>query len=121
MRKATLQVAFLLSYICIDNVITVEYAYSMNTTLQIRIDKKTKEAARKKFEAMGLDLSSGIKYLLTQAAKADNLSYICNFGYKHHYTPKMAKEYKKEVDWVLKHGKGYKNAKEMHAAIMRGE
>lgn len=93
----------------------------MNTTLQIRIDKKTKEAARKAFEGMGLDLSSGLKYLLTQIAKADNLSYICGFGFEHKYTSKKARLYKNEVEWALKHGKGYSNAKEMHAAILRGE
>jgi addiction module RelB/DinJ family antitoxin len=85
----------------------------MNTTLQIRIDKKTKEAARKKFESMGLDLSSGVKYLLTQVGKTGNLSYICDFGYKHEYTSAMAKKYEKEVEWTLKHGKKYASAKEM--------
>ncbi len=33
-------------------------------TIQIRVDKKTKEAARKTLEAMGLDMSSAVKLFL---------------------------------------------------------
>lgn len=38
----------------------------MNTqdTIQIRIDKKTKEAAKKTLEALGLDMSSAVKLFL---------------------------------------------------------
>jgi DNA-damage-inducible protein J len=38
----------------------------MNTqdTIQIRVDKKTKEAARKTLEALGLDMSSAVKLFL---------------------------------------------------------
>lgn len=38
----------------------------MNTheTIQIRIDKKTKEAARKTLDALGLDMSSAVKLFL---------------------------------------------------------
>lgn len=38
----------------------------MNTqeTIQIRIDKKTKEAARKTLEELGLDMSSAVKLFL---------------------------------------------------------
>ncbi len=35
-------------------------------TIQIRIDEKTKRASKKTFEKMGLDLSGGIKFMLTQ-------------------------------------------------------
>jgi DNA-damage-inducible protein J len=33
-------------------------------TIQIRVDKKTKEAARKTLEALGLDMSSAVKLFL---------------------------------------------------------
>jgi DNA-damage-inducible protein J len=38
----------------------------MNTqdTIQIRVDKKTKEAARKTLEALGLDMSGAVKLFL---------------------------------------------------------
>ncbi|MEN9922302.1 MAG: hypothetical protein RL097_579 [Candidatus Parcubacteria bacterium] len=34
-------------------------------TIQIRVDKKTKEAARKTLEGLGLDMSSAVKLFLT--------------------------------------------------------
>jgi addiction module RelB/DinJ family antitoxin len=88
----------------------------MNTTIQIRIDKKSKDRAVKSFKAMGLDLSSGIKYLLAQTGKTKDLSYICSHGYVHRYTDKQAKEYKRIVKDTLKHGKKY-TAKELSAEM----
>jgi addiction module RelB/DinJ family antitoxin len=41
----------------------------MNTTLQVRIDKKTKEKARKAFKAAGIDLSSGLRLFLTHIGR----------------------------------------------------
>ena len=37
---------------------------STQDTIQIRVDKKTKEAARKTLEALGLDMSSAVKLFL---------------------------------------------------------
>ncbi len=92
----------------------------MNTTLQIRIDKKIKDQAKKNFEAMGLDLSSGIKYLLIQANKSKDLSYVCEYGYTHRYTSKMAKKYKKEAEWAMKHAKRYDTVEEMLDELEKG-
>ena len=39
------------------------------TTIQVRIDEKTKRQARKVFSDVGLDMSSGIKLYLTRVAK----------------------------------------------------
>ena len=91
----------------------------MNTTIQIGIGQATKSKAQKAFKNMGLDLSSGMKYLLNQAGKAKSLAYVCEFGYVHQHKPEMLKKYEKEIAWVKKHGKGYKNAEEMHADIIR--
>jgi addiction module RelB/DinJ family antitoxin len=85
----------------------------MNTTIQIRIDQATKTKAQKAFKGMGLDLSSGIKYLLTQAGKADSLSYICDFGYMHNYNSKKAKEMHKEIEYAKKHAKRFSSVQEM--------
>ena len=38
------------------------------TTIQIRIDKKTKAGAKKVFRKMGLDVSSGIRLYLSRVA-----------------------------------------------------
>ena len=91
----------------------------MNTTIQIRIDDKTKKAAQKSLNNMGLDITSGIKYFLTQVSKVDNLSAICEFGYLHSYSDKMLKQYKKESDDAIKNGKRYTSAKELLDDILK--
>lgn len=91
----------------------------MNTTIQIRIDQTTKTKAQKAFKNMGLDLSSGIKYLLNQVGKADSLSYFCDFGYMHTYTPEKAKEMHKEIEYAKKHSKRFSSAKEMLDDILK--
>jgi DNA-damage-inducible protein J len=99
----------------IDNVITADYTLLMNTTLQIRIDKKTKEKAQKVFKEMGIDLSAGIKMYLTQIAQDGYLSFIPSTK----KTRAKRKEWDKEVAYALKHGKGYSSAEEMHDAILK--
>ena len=85
----------------------------MNTTMQIRIDSSMKAQARKMFKAKGLDLSSGVKYLIAREANPKNLTYICPFGYMHNYTPEMLKKFKKEEQRVLKRKPRFKTVKEM--------
>ncbi len=85
----------------------------MNTTIQIRIDSPTKLKAQKAFKNMGLDLSSGIKYLLTQVSNSNSLSYICDFGYLHKYTPEMLKQFQKEEKLALKKKPRFSSVKEM--------
>lgn len=46
------------------------------TTIQIRIDEKTKRKAKKVFHKMGLDVSSGIKLYLAQVAREDALPFF---------------------------------------------
>ncbi len=52
---------------CIDNVNTSFILSIMKTqdTIQIRIDAKTKAAARKTLDELGIDLSSAVKLFLT--------------------------------------------------------
>lgn len=47
----------------------------MNTTLQIRVDQKTKEKARKAFIGAGLDMSSGVKLYLTHVANTGKMPF----------------------------------------------
>ncbi len=51
---------------CIDNVTTRVYTSCMKSqdTIQIRIDSKTKKAARKTLDDIGLDMSSAVKLFL---------------------------------------------------------
>jgi len=94
---------------------------NVNTTIQIRIDSPTKIKAQKAFRGMGLDLSSGIKYLLTQVSDPKNTNYICPFGFMHKYTPEMLAKYEKEAKWALKHSKRYSSTKKMFDDIMSGK
>ena len=81
----------------------------MTTTLSIRIEEKTKKAAQKTLEAVGLDLSSAVKMFLHQVIIEQGIPF------KPSRTPKQIREeWDKEVAWALKHGKRYNSAKEMH-------
>ena len=91
----------------------------MNTTIQIRIDSPTKTRAQKMFKEMGLDLSSGIKFLLARESNPKNITYICPFGFMHKYTPEILAKYEKEAEWALKYGKGYTSTKEMFDDILK--
>jgi len=93
----------------------------MNTTMQIRIDSSMKARAQKTFKSMGLDLSSGIKFLLAREIDPKNITYICPFGFIHKYNPEMLSKYEKEAEWAIKHSKGYSSTKEMFDDIEAGK
>ena len=89
----------------------------MDTTLQVRIDTKTKKQAQKRFQAFGLNLSSGVNLMLCQAIKDEHFSFAP--------TTRKWKDlrhwrlYEKEIAWAKKHGKRYASAEEMHADILK--
>jgi DNA-damage-inducible protein J len=89
----------------------------MTTTLQIRIDKKTKDAAQKTFRSMGLDMSSGVKLYLTQVMHTNTIPFpIFSFD----NLPREKKlEIIKDAKWSLKHSKIYSSAKELHDDILK--
>lgn len=89
----------------------------LNTTIQLRIDTKTKKAAQKKFRALGLDLSSAMKLLLQKAVTDTHLSFAPT-------TRKWTdlrhwRLYEKEIAWERKHGKRYATVEEAHADILK--
>ena len=88
----------------------------MTTTLQIRIDKKTKDAAQKAFHSMGLDLSSGVKLYLTQVMHTKTIPFpVLSFD----YLPREKKlQIIKEAKYALKHGKRYATIQEAHRDIL---
>ncbi len=47
-----------------------------DTTLQVRIDKKTKDKAQKIFKDMGIDMSSGIKLFLSRVVNTESIPFI---------------------------------------------
>ncbi len=86
-----------------------------NTTIQIRIDSPTKAKAQKAFKGMGIDLSSGVKMFLNQVATDQCMPFIPSTA----KTRAIRKKWDKELDWTMKHGKGYASAKAMHHDIMK--
>ena len=89
----------------------------MNSTIQIRIDNKTKEKARKKFKEAGLDLSSGIKCYLCEVAKSKTIPGVIRTV--NGYTPEFEARMNKEIQHALKYGKSYSSAEEMHEDILK--
>lgn len=89
----------------------------MTTTLQIRIDKKMKDAAAKTFKSMGLDMSSGVKLYLAQVASKKEIPFpVFTFD----NLPREKKlQIVKEAKWALKHGKRYANVKGLHDDILK--
>ena len=84
------------------------------TTLNIRIEEKTKKEAAKTLAALGLDLSSAVKMFLHQVVIEQGIPF------KPTRTPReIREEYDKEVAWALKYGKRYTKASEMFADIMK--
>jgi DNA-damage-inducible protein J len=88
----------------------------MNTTLQIRIDKKTKDAAQKTFHSMGLDMSSGVKLFLTQVVNSKTIPFpVMSADY---WPAKKKRQLIKEAKEALKSGKSFRTAKELHDDIL---
>ena len=83
----------------------------MNTTLQVRIDSKTKERARRAFKASGIDLSSGLRLFLTHIGRTGEVPQDM-FTFANLPAVEMRK-LMREADWAAKYGKRYNTAKEL--------
>lgn len=89
----------------------------MTTTLQIRIDKKTKDAAQKAFRSMGLDMSSGVKLYLTQVMHTKTIPFpVMSADY---WPIEKKRQIIKEAKWALKYGKSYASIEEAHRDILK--
>jgi len=91
----------------------------MNTTIQIRVDKKTKKAADQTLKELGLDLSAGIKLFLRQVVRTQAIPFPL-------FTADNFSEAKKqrlvrESNYALKHGKSYRSAEELFEDVMKDE
>ena len=87
------------------------------TTIQIRIDEKTKAGAKKVFKKMGLDVSSGIKLYLARVAQDESVPFILRT--ENGYTPEQERQLIRETEYAKKHGKRYTSVKEMWRDIMK--
>lgn len=86
----------------------------MNSTLQIRIDHKTKEGARKAFAEMGLDISSGIKVYLTQVAATRRIPFELTAA---HLPEKTKRGLVTEATRALKSGTRYNSPRSLHRSL----
>lgn len=87
------------------------------TTIQVRIDEKTKAKARKVFHKMGLDVSSGIKLYLRRVAQDEAIPFVVRT--ENGYTPEQEQQLIRETEYAEKHGKRYHSVKEMWDDIMK--
>ena len=89
----------------------------MDSTLQIRIDKKTKKEAGRIFKNMGIDMSSGIKLFLQSVINTESIPFtiITKNGFTESQEQTMIKETKES----LKKGEGYSSACDLHKNILK--
>ncbi len=83
----------------------------MNTqTLNVRINKNTKQQAQKIVEKMGLDLSSAVKLFLNKVIITKSIPF--DVRTENGYTPAFEARLLKEVKYLKKHGKRYDSFEE---------
>ena len=85
----------------------------MNTTINIRIDKKIKKEAAYTLSELGLDMSTAVKMFLNQVVVEQGIPF----------TPKRSaavirKEWDAQVKEAL-NGPRYKSAKALHGALSK--
>ncbi|MEK7134612.1 MAG: type II toxin-antitoxin system RelB/DinJ family antitoxin [Patescibacteria group bacterium] len=79
----------------------------MNSTLQIRIDKQTKEKAGKIFRKMGIDTSSGIKMFLSQVVHTGAIPFTPTT--QNGFSKKREREIIAETKAAIRAGKRYRD------------
>ena len=83
------------------------------TTLNVRIEEKTKAQATKTLAKLGLDMSSAVKLFLTQVIKEDGLPFTPTNNAK-----AIRARWDAQVADAMKNGKSYSSAKELHRDIL---
>ena len=89
----------------------------MNTTIQIRVDEKTKRAASLALKDMGLDISSGVKLFLHQVVKSQTIPFPIRTA--NGFTPFQEKRMVRETKEALRSGKSYTSIEELHSVILK--
>ncbi|MFA7308759.1 MAG: type II toxin-antitoxin system RelB/DinJ family antitoxin [Patescibacteria group bacterium] len=83
------------------------------TTVNVRIDEKTKAEASEVLAGLGLDLSSAIKMFLRQVTTEQGIP----FKPTRRSDKEIVAQWDREVEEALKNGKRYKNAEELFADL----
>jgi len=86
------------------------------STIQLRIDTKTKNQAKKTLDEIGLDLSSAIKLFLRNIIITESFPF--EIRTKNGFTHAQEREMLKEAEEVIKHGKRYNSAEELTADLL---
>lgn len=89
----------------------------MNTTLQIRIDSKTKASAQKVFKELGLDMSAGVKVFLQQVVNTESIPFPLRTA--NGFTVEKERKILTETAHDIKHGKRYSTSKDMFRDILK--
>ena len=79
--------------------------YTMTTTISIRIEEKTKKAAQKTLESLGLDLSSAVKMFLTQVVIDEGMPFQSSRKPK-----EIRAKWDEEIALAHKHSKRYSSS-----------
>ena len=90
----------------------IVYTNSMNTTVNIRIDAKTKLAANKALAKIGLDMSSAVKLFLHQVVTEQGLPFTPTRN-----PDAIRARWDAQIEDALKHGKRYSSGKEALADL----
>ena len=87
------------------------------TTIQNRTKEKTKKAAQRILETLGLDLSTAINIYLIQIIEKKGIPF--EILTENGMTPTEEREILQEMEWAIKYGKRYASAREMHQDILK--
>lgn len=88
---------------------------SSKATLQIRVNKETKNKAKRVFKDLGIDMSSGVKLFLSQVVNTGSIPFTPIT--KNGFSLGREKEILDETDRALKEKKSYKTARSLHKAL----
>ncbi len=87
------------------------------STINVRIDAKTKHKTQKILREMGLDLSSAIKIFFNKIIITKSIPF--EIRTVNGFTPEFEEELLQASREALKHGKSYTTAEELHADILK--
>lgn len=87
-----------------------------NTTINIRIDSKTKDAAHKTFETLGLDISTAVKMFLRKAVDTNSIPFEVRT--ENGFTAAQEMEIRKGTQETIKTGKKYSSSENAHKDIL---
>ena len=87
-----------------------------DSTIQVRIDAKTKKQAKKTLNDIGIDMSSAIKLFLRNVVITQSIPF--SLRTENGFTVEYEQMLLREAENATKYSRGYKTAKELHNDIL---